>query len=271
MEIFLPIADMHMSPIPLLFTGLVAGVLAGWLGIGGGIISLPVLIWMGLPPHIVAATQTIQLLAAAASGSAVRWRLRRFDSRLVLLMICGGFFGIAVGMALFTHLNDSGTLNNILMPVYIFVLTLAGIVMTGEGIKTHFAPSTATRPLTAWMTGPVIPLALGLSSGAIISFMGLGGAFLTLPVMIYLLRVPTDLAAGTSLLAVAALSAIVAPLHGTINNAIDPVLAMLLVAGTLVGAPLGAMIGTCTRDETARLTIGLLALVAATRLTFGVV
>ena len=278
MQIYLPIAEQSLNLFLILGMGGAVGFLSGMFGVGGGFLMTPLLIFSGIPPAVAVATEANQIVASSVSGSIAQWRRRNVDVRMGLVLLAGGVVGSVVGVQLVKVLRELGQVDLVISLSYVFFLGIIGFLMLLESIRTHFK-SRSGQPVTARRSGQrgwirrlpfkmrfhrsklyisvIPPIAVGLLVGLLAAIMGVGGGFIMVPAMIYLLRMPTNVVVGTSLFQIVFVTALVTILHSTQNQTVDAVLALMLMAGGVIGAQFGAVAGQKLKGEQLR---GLLAL-----------
>lgn len=277
MQIYLPIAEMSVDTVLLLALGGLVGFLSGLFGIGGGFLMTPLLIFIGLPPAIAVASQANQVIAASVSGMLAHWRRGNVDFKMGLVLLAGGLVGSLIGVWLYSLLRRIGQIDLAIALTYVILLGTVGGIMAVESIgailRRRRAP-TARRKLHqhTWVHGlplkmrfrrsrlyisALLPLGLGFGVGILAALMGVGGGFIMVPAMIYLLGMPTALVVGTSLFQVIFVAINVSFLQAWQNQTVDAVLAFLLVLGAVIGAEFGTRFGARLRGEQLR---GLLAL-----------
>ncbi|GAB5387737.1 MAG: sulfite exporter TauE/SafE family protein [Alphaproteobacteria bacterium] len=278
--IYLPIAEMSVAAELILMLGLGVGLISGLFGIGGGFLMMPMLLFMGIPPAIAVGSQANQLVAASVSGAAGYFRQRQLDLKLGGLMLVGGFVGTACGVVLFGWLQRLGQIDVVIALSYVVFLLAIGGLMLAEAVKAmirtrklggrraklhkhtwlHGLPFKMRFPASRLYISALLPLLIGFFNGVVVSVMGIGGGFLLIPLMIYVIGMPAALVAGTSLFQIVFTTALATFLQAVLNNAVDVVLAMLLLIGSVVGAQIGARWAGKLKAETARLLLGLIVL-----------
>lgn len=292
MQLFLPIADIPVNVFLLLAIGAAVGFVSGMFGIGGGFLMTPLLIFIGIAPAVAVASVPSHMAASSFSGALSYWRRRAIDPALSLVLLCGGIVGTALGVWIFALLRSIGQLDLIIALSYVILLTAVGTLMVLEGaramLNTRSGAAVAARRVRAqgWILGmplkmrfkrskmylSVIPvLGIGLLIGFLGAIMGIGGGFLLVPIMIYVLRVPTSTVIGTSMVLTLVTMAIATVLQATTNHLVDAVLALVLMIGGVVGAQFGARAGQRIRSEHLRLLLGLLILSVGIRFAFELV
>lgn len=279
--LYLPIAELSEPAWLLVLLGGIAGVLSGLFGIGGGFILTPLLIFMGIPPAVAVATSACMIVASSFSGFLHHWKAKRVDTDIGNLLIVGGLIGALVGIVLFTALQRSGQADITITLMYVCLLGVIAVVMGKEGIKllrTGEASLVAMGvdwPLLKRLPfhrsfgqsqvthSALLPIVLGVAVGFIVSLMGVGGGFILIPAMIYVLRMPPSVIVGTSLYHIIFITAAVTVMHAISTHTVDLVLAMLLMIGSVVGAQWGSrMSGQMPAAYGRLLLAGLLAIVA---------
>ena len=286
MQIYLPVADLPLNIFLLLGMGLAVGFISGMFGIGGGFLMTPLLIFIGVPPAVSVASVASHIAASSFSGAISYWRKRALDTPLALMLLVGGFVGTAAGVALFTILRSLDQLDLMIGLSYVTLLTIVGGVMIYEGIRAVLRdrrglPAVIRRPGShLWVHGlplkmrfkrskiyvSVIPVwGIGFIIGFVGAIMGIGGGFLLVPMLIYLLRVPTATVIGTSMVLTLVTMASATVLHATTNHLVDAVLAFILMVGGVTGAQFGARTGQKMRGERLRLLLGVLVLAVGLR------
>lgn len=281
MQLFLPIADVPVNVFLILAMGAAVGFVSGMFGIGGGFLMTPLLIFIGISPAVAVASVSSHMAASSFSGALSYWRRRAIDPTLSMVMLSGGVTGTALGVWIFALLRSVGQLDLIIALSYVALLTTVGTLMLLEGaraiLRTRKGPPPLTRRARAqgWILGlplkmrfkrskiylSVIPVvAIGLLIGFLGAIMGIGGGFLLIPIMIYVLRVPTSTVIGTSMALTLVTMIFATILHATTNHLVDAVLALVLMVGGVIGAQFGARAGQRIRGEHLRLLLGLLIL-----------
>jgi len=281
MQVYLPIAEMSVNALLLLGIGFGVGWLSGLFGVGGGFLLTPLLILIGIPSPVAVASGANQTLGASVSGLIAQWRRGNVDWRMGLVLVAGGFTGSALGVQFFVLLRRLGQVDLAVALFYIVVLGIVGVLMVMESLRAirrrRRAVPTRLHEHT-WMHGlpfkmrfrksrlyisVIPPLLVGLSIGMLSAIMGVGGGFMLVPAMIYVLGIPTSVVIGTSLFQVVFVSANVTLLQALQTGAVDIVLVLLLLAGGVAGAQFGAAMGTRLRGEETRALLGLLVLAVA--------
>jgi len=276
MQIYLPIAEISVNIFLILGMGGGVGFLSGLFGVGGGFLMTPLLIFSGIPPAVAVATEANQIVASSVSGVLAHWRRGNVDFKMGSVLLFGGVLGSSFGVWLFTFLRDSGQIDLVIKLSYVVFLTIVGGLMLIESIKSMMMRRRDIRAKAHthnWMHGlpfkmrfrksrlyisALLPIAIGFFVGLLAAIMGVGGGFVMVPAMIYLLGMPTAVVVGTSLFQIIFVTANVTVLQAVNNQTVDVVLAMLLMVGGVIGAQIGARFGGRLRGEHLR---GLLALI----------
>ena len=288
LDIYLPIAGVSLDVMALLVLGAAVGVLSGVFGVGGGFLLTPLLIFIGVPPAVAVASSANQLVGASVSGAIAHWRRGNIDFLMGGLMLIGGFAGSALGVWLFAILRRIGQVELFISLAYALLLSTLGVLMMIEstrsllrrrrGIATrrklhqhtwlHGLPFKLRFRRSKLYTSALLPIILGFLVGILSAVLGVGGGFVMVPAMIYLLRMPTAIVPGTSLFQIIFVTAVVTLLQAVENNTVDVVLAMVLLIGGVVGAQLGTRWGARLRGEELRALLALIVLAVAAKLVF---
>jgi uncharacterized membrane protein YfcA len=291
MEIYLPIAEMSVNWVFLIGLGLGVGFLSGLFGVGGGFLMTPLLIFTGIPSTVAVGTTLSHISASSVSGAITQWRRRAIDFKMAGVMLSGGLIGTLIGIWLVDHLRRQGQMDLIVSLSYVILLGVVGAIMLRESLETLKAArggvAATVKPVNRpWLMAlpfktrfrqsrlyisVIPPIVIGVLVGVLSAIMGIGGGFIVVPAMIYILRMPTNVVLGTSLAQIIAITAITTVLQATSNYAVDLVLAFFLVAGGVVGAQLGVRAGARLRGEQLRLLLAVLVLLVAARLAWGLV
>jgi len=291
-QIFLPIADLPVNMFLVLGMGLAVGFISGMFGVGGGFLMTPLLIFIGVQPAVAVASVTTHVAASSFSGAISYWRRNALDATLALTLLAGGVVGTACGVALFTLLRALDQLDLVIGLSYVTLLSIVGLLMISESVRAILRArqgkaAELRRPGShVWFHGlpfkvrfkrskvyvSAIPvLVIGFIIGFVGAIMGIGGGFLLVPMLIYLVRVPTATVIGTSMVLtfITMLSATV--LHAVTNHLVDALLALILMVGGVVGAQFGAHAGQRMRGEWLRLLLGILVFSVGLRFAFDLV
>lgn len=262
MQVYLPIAEMSVDAFGIIALGGLGGLLAGLFGVGGGFLLTPLLIFIGIPPAIAVASSANQMIASSLSGFLSHYRRGNVDFRIGTLLLIGGLLGSSLGVSLFSALSKLGQIDLVIALCYVLFLSSIGGIMASESIRTirrknlgdaapapksylsrikalDKLPFKTTFPRSEIQVSALLPLLIGTGVGVMVSLMGIGGGFLMIPAMIYLIGMPTSIVIGTSLFQVMILSAYVTLLHAMTTQTVDVVLATLLLVGAVIGAQYG--------------------------------
>jgi hypothetical protein len=288
MQIYLPIAEISMNIFLLLGMGGAVGFLSGMFGIGGGFLLTPLLIFAGVPPAVAVATQSNQIMAASVSGAEAHFRRGSLDVRLGLVLSLGGALGSFLGVWVFKILTMLGQIDLVISLFYVIFLGGIGGLMMNESLRALIRrwrglPPLIKRRQRSWADALplkirfkksrlyisiLLPLALGLLGGVLSAIMGVGGGFVMVPAMIYLLGMPTNVVVGTSLFQTTIVTTIITYLHAVNTQTVDIVMALLLLSGSVIGAQFGTRYGLKLRGETVRALLALLVLIVAIRMAY---
>ena len=292
MTIYLPIAELSVNIFVILGMGAAVGFLSGMFGVGGGFLITPLLIFYNIPPVVAVATGANQVVASSVSGAITHFRRGTLDIKLGTILLIGGLAGATVGIWIFSLLRRLGQLDLIISLMYVLFLGTVGGLMLMESVN---AMRRARRNETVTLKKPgqhswvhrlplkmrfkkstiyisVIPvIALGFGIGILTSIMGVGGGFIMVPAMIYLLRVPTNVVVGTSLFQIIFVTAYTTVVQATTNYSVDIVLAFILMVAGVIGAQYGVRVGQKLRGEQLRALLGLLVLAVGLRLAIALV
>ncbi|MFM7778668.1 MAG: sulfite exporter TauE/SafE family protein [Alphaproteobacteria bacterium] len=283
MQVYLPIAEMSVDALLLLGIGFGVGWLSGLFGVGGGFLLTPLLMLIGIPSAVAVASGANQTLGASISGLIAQWRRGNVDWRMGLTLFAGGLLGSALGVQIFALLKRWGQVDVAVSLFYVVILGIVGALMVRESVSALLRRRRGAAPRRklhehTWLHGlpykmrfrdsrlyisVIPPLAIGFGIGVLSAIMGVGGGFMLVPAMIYILGMPTAIVIGTSLFQVVFVSANVTLLQAWQVGSVDIVLTMLLLAGGVAGAQFGAAMGTKLRGEETRALLGLLVLSVA--------
>jgi uncharacterized membrane protein YfcA len=291
MDIYFPIAEMSLNVFMLLAMGGGVGLLSGMFGVGGGFLMTPLLIFSGVPPAVAVGTEANQVVASSVSGALAHWRRGNVDLKMGSILLIGGFVGSTGGVWMFTWLRDLGQIDVVIALCYVTFLGIVGVLMLVESLRAWMRsrkPGPSNRKLHqhTWMHGlpfkmrfrrsklyisALLPLTIGVFVGVLSAIMGVGGGFIMVPAMIYLLGMPTSVVVGTSLFQIIFVTANVTFLQSVNNQTVDVLLALTLIASSVVGAQFGTMIGVKMRSEHLRGLLGLVVLAVGLRVAWGLV
>jgi uncharacterized membrane protein YfcA len=291
-QIYLPIAEISVNLVVMLGLGAAVGFLSGMFGVGGGFLLTPFLMLSGIPPAIAVATGANQIVATSVSGTLAQWRRGNVDLRMGFVLIAGGVVGAVIGVFLLKILRELGQAGLMISLTYVAFLGVIGALMLWESVNAirraragktvsarksgqhnwiHGLPLKMRFPRSRLYISAIPPLVIGSLVGLLASFLGVGGGFIMVPAMIYLLRMPTNIVIGTSIFQIIFVTAIVTLLHATLNHTLDVVLAFLLVVGGVIGGQFGVRAGQKLRGEQLRALLALMVLGVAIRLLFDLV
>ncbi len=291
MQIYLPIAELSVNVFVLLGMGGAVGILSGMFGVGGGFLMTPLLIFYGIPPVVAVATEANQIVAASVSGVLAHWRRGSVDVKMGLVLVAGGLIGAVVGVSIFKYLRELGHVDLLISGAYVLFLGAVGSLMFFESLVAVVRRRTGTvrrrkLHLHIWVHGlpfkmrfrksklyisALLPMGIGFLVGVLAAIMGVGGGFIMVPAMIYLVGMPTSVVVGTSLFQIIFVTAVVTMLHAINTQAVDVVLAIILLTGAVVGAQIGARIGVKIRGDELRTLLALMVLGVCGRMAYGLI
>lgn len=291
MQVYLPIAEISVNVFAIFAMGGAVGFLSGLFGVGGGFLMTPLLIFTGIPPAVAVATGANQIVASSISGALAQWKRGNVDIKLGTILLIGGILGSFIGVELVRWLRSVGQIDLIISLAYVTFLGVIGGLMMAESLnamrrsKLDITPK-RNKSRHNWVHGlpfkmrfhrsklfisALPPLILGLLVGLLVAIMGVGGGFLIVPALIYLLRIPTNIVVGTSLFQIVFVTALVTILHSTSNQTVDVVLALLLMIGGVIGAQFGVRVGQHLRGEQMRALLGFMVLAVCLRMLFDLI
>jgi len=292
MNIYLPIAEMSANIFLFLGMGGAVGFLSGLFGVGGGFLMTPLLIFSGVPAAVAVGTEAAQIVASSVSGAIAQYRRNNVDIKMGIVLLIGGIFGSVIGVQVVKILRQIGQFDLFVSISYVTFLGIIGALMLIEAINTmkkmrEGKGYSARRPgQHSWIHGlpfkmrfhrsklyisAIPPLVIGAFVGFLSAIMGVGGGFIMVPAMIYLLRVPTNVVVGTSLFQIVFVTAATTILHATQNQTVDIVLAMLLMIGGVIGAQFGAVAGERLKGEQLRALLAALVLLVCLRIAWSLI
>ena len=283
MNIYLPIAELSVNIFIILSLGGAVGFLSGMLGLGGGFLMTPLLMFIGIPPNVAVATSANQIVAASVSGALSHWRQGLVDVKMGMYLLLGGLFGSFTGIWIFKLLSNAGQIETFLAIVYFILLFSIGTLMLIESsqvIRDRIRKRTVKRKLhyhnwahrlpfkvrfysSNLYISVIPPILIGYFIGILSATMGIGGSFILIPAMIYFLGMPTSKVIGTSLFQIIFITAFVTLLHATSTFAVDAVLAFSLILSSVIGAQLGVMFTNKFRGEELRALLAIIVLAVA--------
>lgn len=288
MDIYLPIAGLAVNALLIVALGGLVGLLSGMFGVGGGFLTTPLLIFYGIPPTVAVASATTQITGSSVSGVYAHMRRGGVDLKMGLVMIAGGGVGSLAGAGLFRLLQNSGQIDLVIGFLYVLLLGGIGALMLKDALIA-LGWVTVTEPRerprhNRWIASlplrwrfyasglylsPLAPLALGFAAGAMTVLLGIGGGFILVPAMIYLLGMAPRVVVGTSLVMILAVSAVTTMVHAMTTQAVDIVLAALLLVGGVIGAQYGAVLATRLKPDLLRMALAIIILLVALRMLLG--
>jgi uncharacterized protein len=292
MQIYLPVADLPINVLLLVGLGGGVGFLSGMFGVGGGFLMTPLLMFIGVPPAVAVASEANQVTAASVSGVIAHWRRGNVDFKMGAVLVAGGFFGSTSGAFLFKALRALGHLELMIALSYVTFLGIVGVLMVWEsygairhrqlgtvqkGQKFHERAFLRALPFrmrfrrSKLYVSALLPLGIGFFVGVLAAIMGVGGGFIMVPAMIYLLGMPTSVVVGTSLFQIIFVTANVTVLHAVNTQTVDAMLALLLMAGSVIGAQFGTRVGAKLHGEQLRMLLGGLVLAVCLRVAWTLV
>ena len=289
MDIYLPIAGMSVNAFFIVALGGLVGILSGMFGVGGGFLTTPLLIFYGIPPSVAVASATTQITGSSVSGALAHMRRGGVDLRMGGVLIAGGLVGSLAGAGIFRLLQASGQIDTVIGLLYVLMLGSIGLLMLRDAALAlgWVKPAQRSTPKprhNRWVAGlpgrwrfyasglylsPLAPLLLGFVAGMLTVLLGIGGGFIVVPAMIYLLGMAARVVVGTSLVMILAVSAAATMIHALTTQTVDIVLAALLLVGGVVGAQYGAMLTTRIKPDLLRLTLAIVILLVALRMGLG--
>ena len=270
MSIYLPIAEMNVNILLIIFIGMLVGGLSGLFGVGGGFLMTPLLIFLGIPPAVAVGTEAPHVLASSISGAIAHWRRRNVDIKMGFILLLGGIAGSTVGVNIFKILIGFGQIDLIIQLLFIFFLGLIGFSMLFESARTTIKKYRTTSTIRtklhqhSWLHGlpfkmrfhrsklyisTIPPILIGFIVGVLSAMMGVGGGFIMIPAMVYILGMSTNVVVGTSLFQIIFVTANSTFFQSYLNQTVDIVLASLMILGGVIGAQIGARLGTKFRAE----------------------
>lgn len=295
MQIYLPIAEISVNIFLLLGLGAGVGFLSGMFGVGGGFLMTPLLMFIGIPPAVAVSTEANQIVASSASGALAHWRRKTLDPKMGLLLLIGGSAGSIFGVQLFSFLRGLGQIDLIISLSYVSFLGIIGGLMLIESVRAIMRrrhpeqrreggrtghrkrgwidalPFKMRFPRSGLYISVIPPIAIGFFVGTLAAIMGVGGGFVMVPAMIYILRMPTSVVVGTSLFQILFVTALTTFLQAAQNQTVDVVLAMLLTVGGVVGAQFGARAGRHVKGEELRALLAFMVLAVCLKLGWDLV
>ena len=292
MDIYLPIAEVSVNLFVLLALGSAIGFLSGLFGVGGGFLLTPLLIFLGIPPAVAVGSGATQILSSSVSGVLSHLRRKAVDLKMGAVLTAGGVVGSSLGVLVFGWLQRQGHIDIVIALSYVLLLGTVGGLMFAESFGTmirrvarpaarraklhqhhwlHGLPFKVRFPISRLYISALLPIGIGAFVGLLTAIMGVGGGFIMLPAMIYLIGMPTSIVVGTSLLQISVVSALTTFLQAYNNQTVDIILALLLIAGGVVGAQFGSRAGAVLRGEQLRILLAALVLLVCGKLAWDLI
>jgi uncharacterized membrane protein YfcA len=284
MQIYLPIAEVSVNAFLLLGLGGIVGILSGMFGVGGGFLMTPLLFFIGIPPAVAVATEANQIVASSFSGVLAHFKRKTVDLRMGTVLLIGGLVGAALGVMVFNYLKAQGQVDLLVKLCYVVFLGVIGGLMFFESLNAirnvkkgkapkrkkhnwiHGLPLKMRFRVSGLYISVIPPLIVGVLVGILAAIMGVGGGFIMVPAMIYLLGMPTKVVVGTSLFQIIFVTAFTTMLHATTNFTVDIVLAVLMLVGGVIGAQIGTRIGVKMKAEQLRILLAIMVLAVCGKL-----
>lgn len=291
MQIYLPIAEVSVNIFVLLGLGAGVGFLSGMFGVGGGFLMTPILMFIGIPPTVAVASEANQIVASSASGALAHWVRKSLDPKMGLVLLAGGVAGSVFGVRLFAILSTLGQIDLVIRLSYVGFLGIIGSIMLVESVRAirrrtqpaerreggslrrkrnwiDALPLKMRFPRSGLYISVIPPIAIGFVVGTLAAIMGVGGGFVMVPAMIYILRMPTSVVVGTSLFQIFFVSSLTTVLQAAQNQTVDVVLALLLTIGGVIGAQFGARAGRYVKAEDLRALLAIMVLAVCAKVGF---
>ena len=285
MQIYLPIAEVSVNAFLLLGLGGIVGVLSGMFGVGGGFLMTPLLFFIGIPPAVAVATEANQIVASSFSGVLAHLKRKTVDLKMGCVLLVGGLIGAALGVQLFAALKEIGQVDLLVKLCYVVFLGIIGGLMFFESLRAirrskkpgakpvrrkhglvHSLPFKMKFRTSGLYISVIPPVLVGFFVGILAAIMGVGGGFIMVPAMIYLLGMPTKVVVGTSLFQIIFVTGFTTLLHATTNYTVDMALAVLLLIGGVIGAQIGTRIGLKLKAEQLRILLSLMVIAVCAKL-----
>jgi uncharacterized membrane protein YfcA len=289
MLVYLPVAEVSVNAFVLIGLGGLVGILSGMFGVGGGFLMTPLLFFIGIPPAVAVATEANQIVASSFSGVLAHLRRRTVDLRMGSVLLVGGLIGAALGVGVFNWLKSLGQVDLLVKLCYVVFLGIIGSLMFVESLNAirktksgivpkrkkhnwvHGLPFKMRFRVSGLYISVIPPVLVGIFVGILAAIMGVGGGFIMVPAMIYLLGMPTKVVVGTSLFQIIFVTAFTTLLHATTNFTVDIVLAVLLIFGGVIGAQIGAVIGLRLKAEQLRILLAIMVIGVCGKLAFDLI
>ena len=287
MSIYLPIAEMNVNILLIILIGMVIGGLSGLFGVGGGFLMTPLLIFLGIPPVVAVGTEAPHVLASSVSGVIAHWRRRNVDFKMGFFLLIGGVLGSTLGVNLFKILSSYGQIDIVIQTLFVIFLGFIGFTMAFESAKTTITKYRTTSSIRtklhqhSWIHGlpfktrfhrsklyisTIPPIVIGFFVGLLSAMMGVGGGFIMIPAMVYILGMSTNVVVGTSLFQIIFVTANSTFFQSYLNQTVDIVLASLMIVGGVIGAQIGARLGSKLKAEYLRGILAVLVLIVCAKI-----
>ena len=284
MTFYLPIAEIEINLLLILFFGFIVGFMSGLFGVGGGFLMTPFLIFMGIPPSTAVGTESVQILGSSVSGAIAHSRKRNIDYEIGIFLLVGGIFGSTIGVILFNFLKESGNIDLIINILYVIFLSVIGTLMLIEStislVKDEkkvvrkkkkrsfldYLPLKLKFRHSGIYISIILPISIGIITGFLASLMGVGGGFIMVPAMIYLFRMGTVSAIGTSLFQIVFVTLNSSILQATYNLSVDLILAIFLLIGGVIGAQYGSKFTSKFKGEQLRVLLALIVILVCIKM-----
>ena len=294
MQVYLPIAEISVNLYLLLGLGGIVGFLSGMFGVGGGFLMTPMLMMIGIPPAVAVATEANQIVASSVSGALAQYRRGNVDVKMGLILLVGGIVGSVIGVQIVKILREIGQVDLVIKLTYVTMLSIIGTMMFVESLNAlrkakaaggkaaptkkpgshnwvHGLPFRMRFPRSKLYISVIPPILVGVAVGLLAALMGVGGGFIMVPAMIYLLRMPTGVVIGTSLFQIGFVTILTTILNSVQNQTVDVMLALILMSSAVIGAQIGAKVGGKLPGEQLRVLLALMVLAMCAKLAWGLI
>lgn len=293
MELYLPIAEMSVDMVVLLGLGALVGFLSGMFGVGGGFLMAPMLLFIGIPAPIAVGTQSLQILASSFSSVLNHIQRRTVDLKMGAVLVGGGVVGAGLGVLVFRVIRELGYIDVTIAFSYVILLGTVGTTMLNESLRTvlqtirprgtstpkrsqrhsfaHRWPLKMRFPRSRLYISALLPALVGAAVGVLTAIMGVGGGFVMIPAMIYLIKMPASIVVGTSLFQITFVAGLTAFLQASVNHTVDIVLGLLLIVGGVIGAQLGSRVALQLRGEYMRLALAVMIVLVCLKLVYDLI
>ncbi|MBT4952036.1 MAG: sulfite exporter TauE/SafE family protein [Pelagibacteraceae bacterium] len=292
MSIYLPIAEMNVNIFLIVFIGMLVGALSGLFGVGGGFLMTPLLIFLGIPPVVAVGSEAPHVLASSVSGVIAHWRKKNVDFKMGFFLLLGGVAGSTLGVNIFKLLSSYGQIDIVIQFLFIIFLGFIGISMAFESARTtikNYRTTSAIRTKLhqhSWIHGlpfklrfhrsklyisTIPPIIIGFFVGVLSAMMGVGGGFIMIPAMVYILGMSTNVVVGTSLFQIIFVTANSTFFQSYLNQTVDIVLSALMILGGVIGAQIGVRIGSKLKAEYLRGILAILVLLVCAKILTGLI